>query len=95
MSEEEINLSKQEMQKVDQKTKEEVEKEEKSQKDEDHRHPLSFTGDAREYFNIWIVNIALTILTLGIFSAWAKVRKKRYFYGNTYADGHGEQSEGR
>lgn len=48
-----------------------------------------FTGNAGEYFKIWIVNIALTIVTLGIYSAWAKVRKLRYFYGNTSIDdGH-------
>ncbi len=43
----------------------------------------SFTGSASEYFGVWIVNILLTIITLGIYSAWAKVRTKRYFYGNT------------
>lgn len=42
-----------------------------------------FRGSAREYFGIWIVNILLTVVTLGIYSAWAKVRRKRYFYGNT------------
>jgi uncharacterized membrane protein YjgN (DUF898 family) len=46
-------------------------------------HRLSFTGNAAEYFGIWIVNILLTIITLGIYSAWAKVRRNRYFYGNT------------
>jgi uncharacterized membrane protein YjgN (DUF898 family) len=45
---------------------------------------LEFRGNAGEYFKIWIVNIALTILTLGIYSAWAKVRTNRYFYANTY-----------
>lgn len=45
--------------------------------------PFTFTGNGSEYFKIWIVNIVLTILTLGIYSAWAKVRKKQYFYGNT------------
>lgn len=44
---------------------------------------LKFTGQAGEYFRIWIVNVCLSILTLGIYSAWAKVRRKRYFYGNT------------
>lgn len=43
----------------------------------------SFTGSAGEYFGIWIVNVLLTIITLGIYSAWAKVRRNRYFYGNT------------
>jgi len=50
---------------------------------------VEFTGNAGEYFKIWIVNIALTVVTLGIYSAWAKVRKLRYFYGNTsIEDGH-------
>lgn len=49
--------------------------------------PFSFTGKGTEYFKIWIVNIVLTILTLGIYSAWAKVRNKQYFYGNTRLDG--------
>lgn len=50
-------------------------------------HHITFTGDGWEYFKIWIVNIFLTIITLGIYSAWAKVRTKRYFYGNTLLDG--------
>ena len=41
---------------------------------------LEFHGSAHEYFRIWIVNLCLTLLTLGVFSAWAKVRRKRYFY---------------
>jgi uncharacterized membrane protein YjgN (DUF898 family) len=48
---------------------------------------LKFNGSAGEYFRIWIVNIALTILTLGIYGAWAKVRTRRYFYSNTLLDG--------
>lgn len=48
---------------------------------------LRFTGSAGEYFRIWIVNLCLTLFTLGIFSAWAKVRKKRYFYSHTLLDG--------
>jgi uncharacterized membrane protein YjgN (DUF898 family) len=47
---------------------------------------LNFKGEGSEYFKIWIVNIVLSILTLGIYSAWAKVRNKRYFYGNTQLD---------
>ena len=44
---------------------------------------ISFTGSGSEYFRIWIVNLLLTIVTLGIYSAWAKVRRMRYFYDNT------------
>jgi uncharacterized membrane protein YjgN (DUF898 family) len=45
-------------------------------------------GSASEYFGIWIVNILLTIITLGIYSAWAKVRRMRYFRGSTFLDGY-------
>lgn len=48
--------------------------------------PFKFNGEASEYFKIWIVNVFLTIITLGIYSAWAKVRTLRYFYGNTWLD---------
>ncbi len=46
-----------------------------------------FTGSAGEYFRIWIVNLFFTLVTFGIYSAWAKVRKRRYFYGCTRLDG--------
>ena len=48
--------------------------------------PLVFTGKAGEYFGIWIVNLLLTIITIGIYTPWAKVRKRRYFFGNTLLD---------
>jgi uncharacterized membrane protein YjgN (DUF898 family) len=51
------------------------------------RLPFRFLGTGSEYFKIWIVNVILSILTLGIYSAWAKVRRKQYFYGNTQIDG--------
>jgi uncharacterized membrane protein YjgN (DUF898 family) len=52
------------------------------------RSRVVFTGAGSEYFRIWVVNLLLTLLTLGIYSAWAKVRKTRYFYQNTRLDGH-------
>lgn len=51
--------------------------------------PIIFTGKAGEYFGIWIVNLLLSIVTLGVYSAWAKVRRKKYFYNNTLIDGVG------
>src|SRR3954464_5090136 len=45
--------------------------------------PVRFTGRAGEYFGIWIVNLLLTIVTLGIYSPWAKVRRLHYFYRHT------------
>ena len=49
--------------------------------------PLTFTGNGAEYFRIWIVNLLLTIVTFGIYSAWAKVRRLQYFDRNTALDG--------
>lgn len=43
-------------------------------------HRFEFHGSGSEYFRIWIVNLMLSILTLGIYSAWAKVRTQRYLY---------------
>ena len=56
---------------------------------------LEFTGTGREYFRIWVINLALTVATLGIYSAWAKVRRLQYFYRHTRLlgasfDFHGE-----
>ena len=50
--------------------------------------PLRFTGQAGEYFRIWIVNVLLSVVTLGIYSPWARVRTRQYFYGHTWLDGH-------
>ena len=51
-------------------------------------HPIVFHGRTEEYFRIWIVNSLLTLLTVGIFFAWAKVRKRRYLRGSTELLGH-------
>lgn len=50
-------------------------------------HAFEFHGKTDEYFRIWIVNTLLTIVTLGMYGPWAKVRTNRYFYGNTQLDG--------
>jgi len=52
-----------------------------------HRYKIIFSGTTGEYFRIWIVNLFLTVLTLGIYSAWAKVRTRRYFYTHTLLAG--------
>ena len=48
---------------------------------------LTFSGTGAEYFRIWIINLLLTIITFGIYSAWAKVRRLQYFDRNTVLDG--------
>jgi uncharacterized membrane protein YjgN (DUF898 family) len=50
-------------------------------------HAFTFTGSGREYFRIWIVNLLFTVATLGIYSAWAKVRRLQYFDRNTQLAG--------
>jgi uncharacterized membrane protein YjgN (DUF898 family) len=56
---------------------------------QNNKTPVVFTGKAGEYFGIWIVNLLLSIITLGIYSAWAKVRRKKYFLNHTLIDGVG------
>jgi uncharacterized membrane protein YjgN (DUF898 family) len=50
-------------------------------------HAFTFTGSGKEYFRIWIVNLFLSVATLGIYSAWAKVRRLQYFDRNTQLAG--------
>ena len=54
---------------------------------DNHSRDFVFKGNAKEWFGIWIVNLLLSIVTIGIYSAWAKVRTRKYFYGNTFVDG--------
>ncbi len=49
--------------------------------------PFEFDGTGFEFFRIWIVNLVLTVLTLGIYSAWAKVRTTHYFWCHTRVGG--------
>lgn len=52
-------------------------------------HQFVFLGNGMDYFKIWIVNLVLTIITIGFYSPWAKVRQLRYFYGNTQINNRG------
>ena len=49
--------------------------------------PFRFTGEAGEYFRIWIVNTFLVIVTFGLWSPWAKIRKRRFFLRHTWVAG--------
>jgi uncharacterized membrane protein YjgN (DUF898 family) len=60
-----------------------------------HELPVRFTASGSEYFRIWIVNLLLTVLTLGLYLPWAKVRKRRYFYGNTWIGDHAFDFHGK
>ena len=48
---------------------------------------FEFRGTAFQFFRIWLVNLLLTFATFGIYSAWAKVRVRRYFHGNAFLNG--------
>ena len=48
---------------------------------------VEFRGRTGEWFGIWMTNLLLSIVTLGIYSAWAKVRRQKYFYQHTYVAG--------
>lgn len=49
---------------------------------------FSFSGEGGRYFAICIVNVLLTIITLGIYLPWALMRARRYVYGNMSLGGH-------
>jgi uncharacterized membrane protein YjgN (DUF898 family) len=54
----------------------------------ERRLPIRFVGSGSEYFRIWIVNLLLILVTLGLYYPFAKVRKLRYFHGATEIDDH-------
>ena len=47
------------------------------------KYPLEFVGTGGEYFNVWIVNVVLTVLTVGFFTPFARRRTAVYFYNHT------------
>lgn len=48
---------------------------------------LSFFGEGSRYVGIVIVNVVLTILTLGIYYPWAKAKIRQYLWNETELDG--------
>ena len=49
---------------------------------------LSFKGKGGDLFVVLIVNWLLTMITLGIYYPWAKVRRLSWYYENTEMDSH-------
>ena len=47
------------------------------------KHRLRFTGSGGDYFKLWLSNLLLTIVTLGIYTPWARRRRIQYFFRNT------------
>lgn len=52
-----------------------------------HKLPFVFTATTAGYARLWLSNLVLSVLTLGIYSAWAKVRTLKYLYGHTRVAG--------
>lgn len=51
------------------------------------RLPIQFTGSGAEYLRIWLLHLLLILLTLGLYLPFAKARRIRYLYANTWVDG--------
>jgi uncharacterized membrane protein YjgN (DUF898 family) len=45
--------------------------------------PVSFTGAGSEFFRVWIVNVLMSIVTLGFYVPFARRRTAQYFYSHT------------
>ncbi|MBC7701825.1 DUF898 family protein [Aquabacterium sp.] len=50
--------------------------------------PVVLNARASDYARIWIVNLLLTVLTLGLYLPWARVKSQRYFLRRTLVAGH-------
>jgi uncharacterized membrane protein YjgN (DUF898 family) len=44
---------------------------------------LKFYGDGGKYFGIVVVNLVLTLVTLGLYYPWARAKNLQYLYGET------------
>lgn len=50
-------------------------------------YPTEFSGHGGEFFRVWIVNALLTMVTLGLYTPFARRRTAQYFYGHTVVAG--------
>lgn len=48
---------------------------------------LNFNGQGSTYFGIFIINRLLSVITLGIYYFWAKIKEKKYLYNQTEFNG--------
>jgi uncharacterized membrane protein YjgN (DUF898 family) len=46
-------------------------------------YPLEFSGRGGEFFRVWIVNLLLTVVTIGFYTPFARRRTAQYFYSHT------------
>lgn len=50
-------------------------------------YPIDFKGKGETYFGIIVINWILTAITLGFYYPWAKEKKLKYLYSETYLNG--------
>lgn len=46
--------------------------------------PMRFEARGADYARLWLSNVLLTVLTLGLYLPWARVRSQRYFLKRTW-----------
>lgn len=59
----------------------------KSSSSVQENHTIEYTGTAGKLFPIVLLNLFLTIITLGIYRFWAKTNIRKYMWGETKFDG--------
>lgn len=50
-------------------------------------HHLSFTGSGSQYMRVWLINLLLTVLTLGVYWPYARRWSTQYFHAHTLVAG--------
>lgn len=50
-------------------------------------HEVEFSGSGGEFFRVWIVNVLLSVVTLGFYTPFARRRTAQYFYSHTLVAG--------
>ncbi len=45
--------------------------------------PIKFTGSYRAFTRLYLANLFFSVITLGLFAAWARARQRRYLFANT------------
>ena len=50
-------------------------------------YQFGYHGDGTEFFVLLLKNIVLTVLTLGIYAAWAKTERRKYIWSHTELHG--------
>jgi uncharacterized membrane protein YjgN (DUF898 family) len=53
-----------------------------------HRYGARFVGMGNDYFEIALINWLLVLVTLGLFTAWARMRTYRFFHSSTWLGEH-------